>query len=90
MITSKITGFIDLGNGPIEVQGEATWTPPPIDEETMERTRKFNESIRKMQQQEIRLFEAPLEHKPTGPIVESTLAEKSEECNEDIEHDNQR
>ena len=28
--------------------------------------------------------------KPTGPIVDSTLAEKVEESNENIEHDNQR
>jgi len=43
MIKSKVTGFIDFGNGPIEVQGEAISTPLPIDEALMERIRHFSQ-----------------------------------------------
>jgi hypothetical protein len=85
VIKSKVTGSIDFGGGPIEVQGETETVSLPIDSEDIRRV-----------QQTIVLFEpsAPAwadeirdtvdrvlmgGYKPTGPIVDSTLAEKSEE-----------
>jgi hypothetical protein len=72
MIKSKITGFIDLGNGPIEVQGKATTELPLPSKESV---RAFNDEVRKMHER-IKTFQ--IIHTPMGPIVDSTLAGKGE------------
>ncbi len=80
MIKSNITGYIDLGAGPIEVQGEAT-TDLPLP--SSEAVKEFNDEVRRMWER-IKSFQMPMSivgdtHVPTGPVVDSTLAEDCEE-----------
>jgi hypothetical protein len=84
MIKSKVTGFIDLGNGPIdlgngpiEVHGEAVTTPPLLDPEFMEQTRNLKEAIERVKRTVIKVAIGDDGiHVPTGPVVDSTIAEE--------------
>jgi len=79
-IKSKGTAFIDFGNGPVEYDVEMQTT---IDGEAIP---DFAKQIRDI----ARKLEIPMQlvsdtlpregiHQPTGPVVDSTLAERDEE-----------
>ncbi len=81
MIKSNITGYIDLGAGPIECEIDATTDLPLPSSEAVQ---EFNDEVRRMWER-IRTFKVSMgivgdsNYEPTGPIVESTLAEDCEE-----------
>jgi hypothetical protein len=77
----KFNGHLALPNGKrIECQGEINENPVLTDEEFLvEQTRKFNEAIKKFQIPTQIVISFDGSYAPTGPVVDSTLAEKDEE-----------
>lgn len=77
----KVKGAISLPSGELFLDGdiEIDEQPAPLDAEFIEQTRNFNEVVKKALRQriDIVMVEDGI-HRPTGPIVESTLAERSE------------
>lgn len=77
----KVKGAISLPNGELFLDGdiEIEEQPVPIDAEFIEQTRNLREIVRKVQQTVITMVLGDDSvHRPTGPIVESTIAERSE------------
>lgn len=76
----KVKGAISLPNGEI-LGGDLEIEEQPVlsDEQATEQTWKFNEIIKEAQQRVIHIL---LDRdRPTGPVVDSTLAKKGEESN---------
>lgn len=79
----KFNGHLALPSGKlIKCQGEIDIESAPIDEELQEKTRRFNEAIRKLRTPASIVISCDGSYVPTGPVVDSTLAEKDEENNE--------
>lgn len=80
----KFNGYLALPSGKlIECSGEIDERPVLADEEFMaEQTRRFNEIIKKFQIPTQIVISFDGSYIPSGPVVESTLAEKGEENNE--------
>lgn len=77
----KFNGHLALPSGKlIECQGEIDGQPAPTDEGFLaERTRRFNEVIRKLRTPTQIVISFDGSYVPTGPVVDSTLTEKDEE-----------
>lgn len=77
----KVKGAIFLPSGELFLDGdiEIEEQPVPLDEEFIEQTRNFKGIVEKALRQriDIVMVEDGI-HRPTGPIVESTIAEKGE------------
>lgn len=77
----KVKGAISLQNGEfLDGDIEIEEQPALLDAEFIEQTRNFNEVVKKALRQtiDIVMVEDGI-HRPTGPIVESTIAEKDKE-----------
>lgn len=78
----KVKGAISLPSGELFLDGdiEIDEQPALLDEEFIEQTRNFKGIVKKALRQRIDVVMVEDDiYRPTGPIVESTLAEKSEE-----------
>lgn len=77
----KVKGAIFLPSGELFLDGdiEIEEQPALLDEEFIEQTRNFKGIVEKALRQriDIVMVEDGI-HRPTGPIVESTIAEKGE------------
>lgn len=79
----EFNGHLALPSGKlIECRGEIDEQPAPIDDELQEKTRRFNEVIRKLRTPTQIIVSFDGSYVPTGPVVDSTLAEKDEVSNE--------
>lgn len=80
-MTKKVKGAIFLPNGELFLDGdiEIEERPVPSDAEFIEQTRNFKGIVEKALRQtiDIVMVEGDI-YRPTGPIVESTIAEKGE------------
>lgn len=79
----KFNGHLALPNSKtIECQGEIDEQSVPIDEEFLaEQTRKCNEIIKKFRIPTSIVISSDGSYIPTGPVVDSTIAEKDEGSN---------
>jgi hypothetical protein len=78
----KVKGAISLPSGELFLDGDLEIEEQPVlsDEEFIEQARNLRETIKKAQQRVIHiLLDGDSVHGPTGPIVDSTLAERDEE-----------
>jgi hypothetical protein len=75
----KFNGHLALPSGKlIECQGEIDIEPAPIDDELLEKTQHFNDAIKKLRTPTQIIVSFDGSYVPTGPVVDSTLAEKDE------------
>lgn len=80
----KVKGAISLPSGELFLDGdiEIDEQPVPLDAEFIEQTRNFKGIVEKALRQKIDIVMVEDDiYRPTGPIVESTLAEKDRESN---------
>jgi len=81
-VIKKVKGAISLPSGELFLGGdiEIDEQPEPLDEEFLaEQTRVFNEIIKRFQIPTQIVVSLDGSYIPTGPVVESTLAEKVRE-----------
>lgn len=76
----KFNGHLALPSGKlIECRGEIDEQPMLSDDELQEKTRHFNDAIKKLRTPTQIVVSFDGSYVPTGPVVDSTLTEKNEE-----------